>query len=589
MGIGRDALEQAYSTHKAAYGGTKEDYFALLYLAQQFEKSVEAMADRVAFGESQDEGINAFHVDVNRRNLYLYQCQWASQPQAFKEPLRKLSREGMERIFGSAPDNAGRLLSELRERLHEDQAAIDKVIVHFVFNGDPSEADQSAVLDALREDLESKKHLVDQYFGGRNVTLSFQYVSNETRRPRAGGHTKTTHRYTLALPHHIASATEGGEQLHVGFVRLLDLYRMYREMGQRLFERNIRAGLDPDGPVNKKIRSALADVLDGKAPASAFVFNHNGVTISAERIDLTLEGASVVEPRVLNGAQTITSLARFLESYDFDTLEPARRDSLEEVRVLAKIVTGAEQPFVTAVTINTNRQNPVEPANLRASDQIQLELQDKFRQELSGLLYERQERLFSSLSDEEKADQGFDPSLNRAIEMKRLAKTFLAAQGEMDRMLRLNEVFETESQYRACFSERYLKSDARRILLAYKMQYRINKVAREIESSARGYDFVPKGKNLLWALLIQGALNHPRLPDFLESYGGSLKSEAEFTQELVSIGVGKVKHVIREAVSEPKYKEQLDGGRYSFLRTKAVYTQCMDVAGDKYGWTKLGL
>ena len=36
------------------------------------------------------------------------------------------------------------------------------------------------------------------------------------------------------------------------------------------------------------------------------------------------------------------------------------------------------------MTINTNRQNPVEPANLRASDPIQLELQDKFRDELNG-------------------------------------------------------------------------------------------------------------------------------------------------------------------------------------------------------------
>ena len=85
-------------------------------------------------------------------------------------------------------------------------------------------------------------------------------------------------------------------------------------------------------------------------------------------------------------------------------------------------MTHAAQPFVTAVTINTNRQNPVEPANLRASDQIQLELQDKFRDELSGLLYERQESLFESLSEEEMIEQGFDPNHSRAIEIKRLAK-----------------------------------------------------------------------------------------------------------------------------------------------------------------------
>ena len=75
-------------------------------------------------------------------------------------------------------------------------------------------------------------------------------------------------------------------------------------------------------------------------------------------------------------------------------------------------------------------------------------------------------------------------------------------------MSRLNDMFETESQYRACFAEKYLKSDARRILLAYKIQFRLNKVAREIDEAAKGYWYVPRAKNLLWALLVQGVLNH---------------------------------------------------------------------------------
>jgi YHS domain-containing protein len=577
MGITKRDLEQTYAQHKAQYGGSKEDYFALIYLTREFDKSPDQVARHIAFGEDVAEGINAFHVDVNRRNLYLFQFQWSAQHQAFKEPLRRLAREGMERIFGPDPEAPGLLLAELRDRLHEDQAVIDKVLIHFVYNGDPADADQSAALDALREDLEAKKHLVDRCFDGRNVTLTFQFISNETRGPRVGSHTRTTHRYELALPQVIASETETGEQLHVGFVGVLDLYRMFREMGQRLFERNIRAGLDPDGPINKKIRAALGDVVEGKAPASAFVFNHNGITLSAEQLEIEGERAHITEPRVLNGAQTITSLAKFIESYDLEKAPGEHSGRLDAVQVLAKIVTHAPQPFITAVTINTNRQNPVQPANLRASD------------ELSGLLYERQESLFASLSEEEKIEQGFDPTLSRAIEIKRLAKTFLAAQGEVDRMSRLNEVFEIESQYRACFAEKYLKSDARRILLAYKIQYRLNKVAREVDDAAKGYWYVPRAKNLLWALLVQGVFNQPKLPAWIEAFGTALRNETEFTQELVSLGVGKVRLVIREAVSELKYKEQLDEDRLSFLRTKALYSRCMDVAEERYGWTKQSL
>ena len=589
MGISKIDLDQDFAQHKAQYGGSKEDYFALLYMTREFDKLPDQVAHHIAFGEDTPEGINAFHIDPSRRNLYLFQFRWSVQYQEFKEPLRRLAREGMERIFGPPPDSPGRLLSELRDRLHEDQAVIDKVLIHFIYNGDPTSADQSAALDALREDLEAKKHLIDSYFNGRNIPLTFQFISNEARRARVGSHMRVTQRYELALPKVIESSSESGEQLHVAFVNMIDLYKMFREMGQRLFERNIRAGLDPDGPINKKIRAALGDVVEGRAPASAFVFNHNGITIAAETLEIDGERAHITEPRILNGAQTITSLAKFIESYDLEKAPGEHGGRLDAVQVLAKIVTHASQPFVTAVTINTNRQNPVEPANLRASDNIQLALQDKFRDELNGLLYERQERLFASLSEEEMIEQGFDPSQHRAIEIKKLAKTFLAAQGEVDRMSRLNDVFETESQYRACFADKYLKSDARRILLAYKIQYRLNKVAKEIDGSANGYWYVARAKNLLWALLIQGMLNHSKLQAWTEAYGSTLTAESDFVQEMISLGVGKVRHVIREAVSEPKYKEQLDEERLSFLRTKALFTTCVEVAERKYGWSKQGL
>ena len=81
MGITKRDLDKAYAQHKAQYGGSKEDYFALLYLTREFDKSLDQVARHIAFGEDVAEGINAFHVDVNRRNLYLFQFQWSAQHQ----------------------------------------------------------------------------------------------------------------------------------------------------------------------------------------------------------------------------------------------------------------------------------------------------------------------------------------------------------------------------------------------------------------------------------------------------------------------------------------------------------------------------
>ena len=79
--------------------------------------------------------------------------------------------------------------------------------------------------------------------------------------------------------------------------------------------------------------------------------------------------------------------------------------AMEDIRVMCRIITNASPEFVTTVTINNNRQNPVEPWNLHANDLIQLELQDKFRDDL-GIYYERQEEAFANLSYEEMEEQG---------------------------------------------------------------------------------------------------------------------------------------------------------------------------------------
>ena len=112
---------------------------------------------------------------------------------------------------------------------------------------------------------------------------------------------------------------------------------------------------------------------------------------------------------------------------------------MSELSVMCRIITNAEPEFITSVTINNNRQNPVDPWNLHANDMIQLELQDKFREDL-GIYYERQEKAFTNLSDEDLEEQGITE--HKAIELTRLARTFLIADGDIDKLSRFKDVFE---------------------------------------------------------------------------------------------------------------------------------------------------
>src|SRR6185369_7867584 len=106
----------------------------------------------------------------------------------------------------------------------------------------------------------------------------------------------------------------------------------------------------------------------------AFEFNHNGVTLYAEALRATDGEFKVIEPRLLNGAQTVTTFSRFLKGNEGNSILAERRSVLEDIRVGCRIITDAQPEFVTGVTISNNRQNPVDPWNLHANDMIQLEI-----------------------------------------------------------------------------------------------------------------------------------------------------------------------------------------------------------------------
>jgi hypothetical protein len=597
LGITQGDLDRCFET-VASKEGRKEDCFALLYLRNEFGKSVEELHPKVAWGGN-DYGIDAFYIDKDRRNLYLYQFKWSKNHNLFRESLQRLISAGMERVFGNPlqDQNQNQMLLQLKSELIENQALIDRVLIHFVFNGDPEAAERSAVLDSLREDLENKKFFINQFFDGRKVDMTFQFRSNETKRLAAITHVRKSFQYTVDFQSAISFGTKDNQnKMYLGFVKLMDLHGMYKEMGLRFFERNIRSGLSPERAPNRSIRQALSEiVLDGKTAPEVFTFNHNGVTLSVEGIEG--DGASgkiiAIEPRLLNGAQTLTSVDKFLHLNERNPALKRNEDTLQSIRVLCKIVhsTGQEKDrrdFITNVTICNNKQNKVEPWNLHANDLIQLEFQDKFAEEL-GIYYERQEKVFESLTDADLKEMGIEDY--KAIKLKVLAQTFLAVQGEVDRMSHLGDVFENKKVYDNTFRESYLHANASKILLAYKIHFRLGRILDEIyERGESKYGYITNARELIWALLIQGVLNDDELLYLCEQYGKTLTVEKDYTDYLNGLASKKVRFIVSDVIDgDEDYQKDMADGKYSFLGTKALYERCMNSAHKREKWTKRSL
>lgn len=588
MSITDQVIDQAFSDLRKTCGGVRNDYFGLVYIEREFEINREEAISQVAFGGN-DYGIDGFHFDRDRRNLYIFQFKYSESHAQFKESFNRMIDAGMERVFGAKTQDQQRnqLLQQLKACITENEAIIERVCFHFVFIGDPSEAERSQVLDKLREDLENKKYLIDQRFG-RPVTVVIEFRSARTRKVASSSHLRKTHTYPVQLEETVTRPGPNGETMTIGFVPLLNIYDMYREMGERFFERNIRAALPEDKAVNRSIAQAFKRVvLDGKDNPSGFAFNHNGVSLSAEALSPIEGHYKITEPRLLNGAQTVSTLARFIKANEGNKRLDDQRGSLEAIRVMCRIITDAAPEFITTVTINNNRQNPVEPWSLHANDMIQLELQDKFRDEL-GIFYQRQERAFENLTDEDLEDQGIREY--KAIELPRLARTLLVSDGEIDKLARFREVFEDDRIYEQVFSPNRLNADGRKIVLCYKIQFRVGRLVSDIvDKGANKYAYVHRSRNLLWAILCQAILNDPKLEQRAQEFGCGLSLEAQFTDWLSTFATTRCRFIVADVVADKLYADKVAEGNFSFLRTNAAYKRCMDIAYKRWRWIQVHL
>ena len=587
MNIKEQEIQDMFARLKPTYGGVWQDYFSILYLMREFGLTEEEAAAQTAFGGN-DYGVDAFHLAADRKNLYLYQFKWSADHKLFADSIRRITQAGLSRIFSATDQDKAQndLIDQLKHVLHEKQDVVARVYMHCVFRGPLEAAENSKHLEALREELESCRYHLDEFFK-RTVDLTFEFVSVAQSKRGARARASKTVEFPISLQSPSdAAATPAGQTMVVGFVPLHELHGFYKAMQHRLFDRNIRFGLSSDNPPNREIRKSLENIVFKGEPAEAFAFHHNGVSIAAQALKKTDEGYRIVEPRVLNGAQTIMSVARFLELQEKNPLLRQNEDRFKAVKVLAKIVISPGLPeFVTTVTINNNRQNPVEPWNLRANDDIQLQFQDAFAER--GIYYERQQGAFENMSDDDLQD--LNVTETKAVELRPLTKTLLALHGEVKRMSNTRELFESEKGYANTFRSEYLGCDFRELVLCYKIGRRLRAMVGEI--MARGenkYWYITRAGNLLWALAIQGILNDPDREFLADSYGRDLRLPAGFTDALRDTASKRLRMIIGSVV-EREHIDAVANGQTAFLNSNAMYEACLAYAKKTYKWERRGL
>ena len=187
------------------------------------------------------------------------------------------------------------------------------------------------------------------------------------------------------------------------------------------------------------------------------------------------------------------------------------------------------------------------------------------------------------LSEEELLEQGI--TVHKAIELPRLTRTFLASDGEIDKLSRFRDVFEDDRIYNQVFSQSRLKADCREIVLCYKVQFRLGRLMSDIvDKGANKYAYVQRARNLLWALLCQAILNDPELEEKAENFGRGLSLEAPYMEWLSGLATARCRFILSDLVEDRAYAPKVTEGNFSFMRTNAAYKRSMEIAYKRWRW-----
>src|SRR3954447_5637227 len=119
-------IDQAFSALKGICGGVRNDYFGLLCLECDYQIKREVARNQVTFGGN-DYGLDGFHFDPEKKNLYLFQFKNSKSLAQFRPTLQRLIEKGMDAMFGSvnkAASDKNQILLQLGSCLRENKEVI---------------------------------------------------------------------------------------------------------------------------------------------------------------------------------------------------------------------------------------------------------------------------------------------------------------------------------------------------------------------------------------------------------------------------------------------------------------------------------
>ncbi|MCK8676026.1 AIPR family protein [Streptomyces lichenis] len=287
--------------------------------------------------------------------------------------------------------------------------------------------------------------------------------------------------YTLELPYQ-ESITHGTS--HIALVALRDYIGFLSDetgtIKSHIFDWNVR-DYQGDVEVNREIAGSLRNTS-----APEFWWLNNGVTIVCSQATSVGKRLSLSDVQIVNGLQTSYTIYESLrESYANDPADPVF-DRLVQVRILVT----ADQASRDAVIRATNRQTTVPVASLRATDDIQRQIEAYFHEH--GWFYDRRKNFYRNQNK----------PADRIVSIPLLAQSVMAmALGRPDSArARPSSLLKSDTDYQRVFSD---KTE----LPVYLWLARAQRQVDEFLQTSAGQVSRPEYTNLHFHLAMLGAVD----------------------------------------------------------------------------------
>ncbi len=194
----------------------------------------------------------------------------------------------------------------------------------------------------------------------------------------------------LILKYESQMSFESEEGNNSGYIATVNLKHYFnfvtkdKKVRESILESNIRH-FQGNVTVNRGIGDTLL-----KSKDIQFWWLNNGITILvSEIVPLPNNKLRLKDPQVVNGLQTTFCIVEYLrDNYDME----------ESRTVLIKIIKTNDNKYIDKIISSTNSQTEVRPADLRATDDLQRDIEQYFLSK--GYYYDRRKNYYKNLKKE---------------------------------------------------------------------------------------------------------------------------------------------------------------------------------------------